>query len=41
MEIMYDTPSQDGVRKLLVTGDTIEKGVEDSDDEGELMRKRA
>ena len=41
MDIMYDTPSKDGIRKLLVTDDTIEKGVEESDDEGELMRKRA
>ena len=41
MDIMYDTPSKDGVRKILVTDDTIEKGVEESDDEGELMRKRA
>jgi ATP-dependent Clp protease ATP-binding subunit ClpX len=41
MDIMYDTPSKDGIRNLLVTDDTIEKGVEESDDEGELMRKRA
>ena len=41
MDIMYHTPSKDGIRKLLVTDDTIEKGVEESDDEGELMRKRA
>jgi ATP-dependent Clp protease ATP-binding subunit ClpX len=41
MDIMYHTPSKDGIRKLLVTDDTIGKGVEESDDEGELMRKRA
>ena len=41
MDIMYHTPSKDEIRKLLVTDDTIEKGVEESDDEGELIRKRA
>ena len=41
MDIMYDVPSQDGVTELVVTPEMIDKGVDDSDDEDELLRRRA
>ena len=40
MDIMYDTPSHDQVKEVVVTAEMIEKGVE-SDDEDEFLRKRA
>ncbi len=41
MDIMYDTPSHDHVKEVVVTSDMIEKGVESIDDEDEFLRKRA
>ena len=41
MDIMYDIPSQEGITELVVTDEMIEKGVDDSDNEDELLRKRA
>ena len=41
MDIMYDIPSQDDVRELVVTHEMIEKGVESFDDDDEAQRKRA
>ena len=40
MDIMYDTPSHDRVKEVVVTAEMIEQGVE-SDDEDEFLRKRA
>ena len=40
MDIMYDTPSHDQVKEVVVTAEMIEQGVE-SDDEDEFLRKRA
>ena len=41
MDTMYDIPSQDETRELVVTDTMIEEGAEDSDNEDELLRKRA
>ena len=41
MDIMYDTPSHDHVKEVVVTSEMIEKGVERIDDEDEFLRKRA
>ena len=41
MDIMYDIPSQDDVRELVVTHEMIEKGVESFGDDDEAQRKRA
>ena len=43
MDIMYDTPSHDDVKKIVVTAEMIITGVESMDDDGEdeLFRKRA
>jgi ATP-dependent Clp protease ATP-binding subunit ClpX len=43
MDIMYDTPSHDDVREIVVTSEMIIKGVESMTDDGhdELFRKRA
>jgi len=41
MDIMYDIPSQQGVRELVVTAEMIEKGVESYDEGDEVQRKRA
>lgn len=43
MDIMYDIPSQEGTTRLEVTGEMIERGIEqyNSEDEEEMRRKRA
>ena len=43
MDIMYDIPSQEGTTRLEVTGEMVERGIEqyNSDDEEEMRRKRA
>jgi ATP-dependent Clp protease ATP-binding subunit ClpX len=41
MDLMYDTPSQQGVGEVLVTAEMIEKGVESFDDEDDYIRKSA
>ena len=40
MDVMYDTPSHDHVKEVVVTTEMIEKGVE-GDDEDAFLRKRA
>ena len=40
MDIMYDTPSHDHIKEIVVTGEMIENGIE-RDDEDEFVRKRA
>ena len=43
MDIMYDIPSQEGTTRLEVTGEMVERGIEqyNSEDEEEMRRKRA
>ncbi|SVD44403.1 uncharacterized protein METZ01_LOCUS397257, partial [marine metagenome] len=43
MDTMYDTPSHDDVREVVVTSEMIIKGVENMGDDGydEILRKRA
>ena len=43
MDIMYDIPSEEGARELVVTDAMIKTGAEDddSDNEDALLRKRA
>ena len=41
MDIMYDTPSHREVTEVVVTAETIEKGVQSADDEDEYFLKRA
>jgi len=44
MDIMYDIPSQDDLKELVITAEMVEKGVQnygDEDDEDEVQRKRA
>ncbi len=42
MDIMYDAPSQEGISELVITAETIEKGVENFDAmEDEFVRKSA
>ncbi|MBN60808.1 MAG: ATP-dependent Clp protease ATP-binding subunit ClpX [Gemmatimonadetes bacterium] len=43
MDIMYDVPSQEGTTRLEVTGEMVERGIEqyNSEDEEEMRRKRA
>ncbi len=43
MDIMYELPSQEGVKTLQITAEMIEKGIEifDSEDDGEIRRKSA
>ena len=41
MDIMYDIPSQEETSELLVTGEMIAAGAENSDNEDEFLRKRA
>lgn len=41
MDIMYDIPSQEETSELLVTGEMIAAGAENSDSDDEFLRKRA
>ncbi|MFH1571915.1 MAG: ATP-dependent Clp protease ATP-binding subunit ClpX [Gemmatimonadota bacterium] len=41
MDIMYDTPSHNEIKEVLVTAEMIDKGMESSDEEDEHFRKRA
>ena len=43
MDIMYDIPSQEGTTRLEVTGEMVERGIEqyNSEDEEAMRRKRA
>ena len=41
MDIMYDIPSQEETSELLVTGEMIVAGAENSDSDDEFLRKRA
>ena len=43
MDIMYDIPSQEGTTRLEVTGEMVQRGIEqyNSEDEEEMRRKRA
>ena len=41
MDIMYDIPSQEETSELLVTGEMIAAGAENSDSDEEFLRKRA
>jgi ATP-dependent Clp protease ATP-binding subunit ClpX len=42
MDIMFDVPSQEGVTRLQVTGEMIERGIEQySSEDEEIQRKRA
>ena len=43
MDIMYDIPSKEGTTRLEVTGEMVERGIEqyNSEDEEEMRRKRA
>ena len=41
MDTMYDTPSHDSVKEVVVTSEMILKGVGNIDDDDEFMRQRA
>ena len=42
MDVMFDIPSQEGVTRLQVTGEMIDRGIEQySSEDEEMQRKRA
>jgi ATP-dependent Clp protease ATP-binding subunit ClpX len=41
MDLMYEAPSQEGPRELVVTAEMVEKGVDSYDTGDEVQRKRA
>jgi ATP-dependent Clp protease ATP-binding subunit ClpX len=41
MDLMYEAPSQEGQRELVVTAEMVEKGVDSYDTGDEVQRKRA
>jgi ATP-dependent Clp protease ATP-binding subunit ClpX len=41
MDVMYDVPSQEGIREVVVTVEMVDKGVESFDGDDEYLRQRA